>query len=96
MQVKDGILYFWNGACVVCEPLFEKLSEFIHTEFPNLTIHKIDISRSPKLRAKYQVFTAPLIILILDGREYLRSSGNIGLVELRKKLHRLYNLKFDK
>ena len=94
MDIEDGILYFWNDACSVCEPLYEKLSELINTEFPKLDIRKIDISHSPDLRAKYQVFTSPLIIFLLDGREYFRTSGNVSLYELSEKIERLYSLKF--
>jgi len=95
MTEENTILYFWNASCSVCGPLYEKLEQLIEKEFPYLSIQKIDIAMHPDLRAKYQVFSSPLIILLLDGKEFLRSSGNVSLQELKQKIGRLYELKFD-
>lgn len=96
MPVENGILYFWNAACSVCEPLYEKLKLLMETDFPQLSIEKIDTSTNPELRVKYQVFSSPLIVLIMDGKEFYRSSANVSLHELNEKISRLYQLKFDK
>ena len=96
MTEVNAVLYFWNSSCSVCGPLYEKLKHLVEDEFPNLTIQKIDIDNHPGLRAKYQVFSSPLILFLLDGKEYLRSSGNVSLHELRQKIQRLYQLKFNK
>lgn len=95
MNSENAILYFWNASCSVCGPLFDKLNLLVQTEFPELEIHKIDIAEHPDLRAKYQVFTSPLILLFIDGKEYLRSSGNISIHELKQKIDRLYQLRFE-
>ena len=94
MNQENAILYFWNASCSVCGPLYDKLKVLVHSEFPNLTLRKIDVSRHPDLSAKYQVFASPIILLFLDGKEFLRSSGNISLHELKQKINRLYTLKF--
>jgi thioredoxin-like negative regulator of GroEL len=96
MTEANTILYFWNASCSVCGPLYKKLKHLVEDEFPNLTIQKIDIANHPDLRAKYQVFSSPLVLLLLDGKEYLRSSGNVSLHELRQKIQRIYQLKFNK
>ena len=96
MNEENTVLYFWNASCSVCGPLYEKLELLIKNDFPLLDIQKIDTSTHPELRAKHQVFSSPLILLLIDGKEYLRSSGNVSLHELRQKIDRLYALKFDK
>ena len=95
MNSENAILYFWNASCTVCGPLYEKLNQLVQSEFPELDIQKIDIAQHPELSAVYQVFTSPLILLLIDGKEYLRSSGNISIHELRQKIERLYQLRFD-
>lgn len=94
MNDQDAILYFWNSSCSVCGPLYDKLQIMVTQDFPNLDLQKINIVDHPDLRSKYSVFSSPLIVLLLDGKEYLRSSGNIGVHELRQKIDRLYALKF--
>lgn len=95
MNPDNTILYFWNASCSVCGPLYEKLELLVKLEFPRLRIEKIDTATNPELRAQYQVFSSPLILLLLDGKEYLRSSGNVSLYQLKEKINRLYMLKYE-
>ncbi len=95
MESENTILYFWNASCTVCGLLYEKLVVLVTTEFPRLSIAKIDTATNPNLRAQYQVFSSPLIILLLDGKEYLRSSGNVSVHQLKAKINRLYPLRFE-
>jgi thioredoxin-like negative regulator of GroEL len=94
MNTSDAILYFWNSSCNVCGPLYDKLQTLVNDEYPRLVLEKINIVDHPELRLKYNVFSSPLILLILDDKEYLRTSGNVSIHELRKKIDRLYTLKF--
>ena len=96
MTEANAILYFWNASCSVCGPLYEKLERLVQDKFPLILIQKINIEENPEFRVKYNVFSSPFIILLLDGKEYLRSSGNVSLHELRQKIQRLYQLKFNK
>jgi hypothetical protein len=67
----------------------------VNEQFPKLTLEKVNVVDFPGLRAKYNVFSSPLILLLLDGKEYLRSSGNVSVNELQQKIERLYSLRFD-
>ncbi|MCK5370130.1 MAG: thioredoxin family protein [Cyclobacteriaceae bacterium] len=95
-QDLNVLLYFSNSSCSVCEPLYDKLELLIGDHFPNLQIKKINVVENPELRTKYSVFSSPIIILLLDGKEYLRSGGNVSIAEIKQKIQRLYKLKFDK
>lgn len=92
---ENTLLYFYNSTCSVCEPLFDKLEVLISDHFPNLLINKINVVEHPELRTKYGVYSSPLIILLLDGKEYLRSGGNVSIAEMKQKIQRLYKLRFD-
>lgn len=95
MNEENTILYFWNSSCSVCEPLYDKLELLVNEHFPNLGLEKINIIEHPEYRTKYQVFSSPLMILLLDGKEYFRSGGNVSTHELKQKIERLYSLKFE-
>jgi len=92
----DFILYFWNAECSVCEPLYDTLVALVSTEFLNIELKKINIVDHPELRTRFAVYSSPVILLLLDGKEYLRRSGNVRIHELQQKIERLYTLKFDK
>lgn len=91
----NAILYFWNASCSVCGPLYDKLEVMVNQKFPKLQLHKIDITAHPDLRVKYQVFSSPLILLLLDGKEYLRRNSAVSILELRERVERLYSLKYE-
>lgn len=95
-QEENKLLYFWNSTCSVCEPLYDKLEILISDHFPELQIKKVSVEESPELCTKYGVFSSPLIILLLDGKEYIRSGSNVSIHEIKQKIDRLYQLKFDK
>ena len=95
MTADNSILYFWNASCSVCEPLYAKLKVMIESDFPKLSLKKIDVSASPELRVQYRVFSSPVILLLIDGKEYLRTGGSTSLIELKQKVGRLYQIKFE-
>jgi len=95
MNSENTVHYFWNASCSVCGPLYDNLEVLVNSEFPLLELKKIDTATNPELRAQYQVFSSPLIILMMDGKEYLRSSGNVSLHELKEKFNRFYQLRFE-
>ncbi len=92
--MEDVLLYFWNASCSVCEPLYDKLEVMIKDQFPKLEIKKVNVADHPELVTRYGIYSSPLILLLLDGREYFRSGTNVSLHELKSKIHRLYDLKF--
>lgn len=95
MNEQNAILFFQNTSCSVCGPLYDKLMQLTIEYFPKLSVLKIDIAAHPEYRAKYKVFSSPLIVLLLDGKEYFRFGGSISIYELKSRIGRLYSLKFD-
>lgn len=93
--MENGLLYFWNNSCSVCGPVYYKLQSLVHEKYPKLNLRKIDISEHPELRSRYEIYSSPMILLFLDGKEFMRTSGNISMFELDRKIGRLYQLKFE-
>jgi len=50
---------------------------------------------SPELCGLNQVFVEPTILLFLEGKEALRMSRNIGMIQLENSISRLYQLAFE-
>ena len=88
-------LYFTSPQCNVCKVLKPKLSELLAQKFPEMKLHFIDITEDPATAAYYQVFTVPVLLVLFEGREFIRKVRNIGLIELEKEISRPYQLLFD-
>jgi thioredoxin 1 len=57
----------------------------IQSEFPKIKLIYIKSDILPEVAAQNQVFAAPTILVFFDGKEYIRKSRNIGIVNYRRK-----------
>jgi thioredoxin-like negative regulator of GroEL len=86
------MLYFSAPTCSVCHVLKPKLFEAIASEFDTFENIDIDISITPEIGSHYGVFTAPTVIVFLDGREFLRKSRNMSVGEVIEEIRRPYDI----
>lgn len=86
------MLYFSSPQCSVCHVLKPKLFEALTTEFSAFQTVDIDIAITPEAGAHYGVFTAPTVIVFLDGREFLRKSRNMSVTEVIEAIRRPYEI----
>ena len=98
VKMKEGepalLAYFSTEVCNVCKVLKPKVAELIQKEFPQIKLIYIKSDKLPEVAAQNQVFTAPTILIFIDGREYIRKSRNIGIVELQQAIERPYSMMF--
>lgn len=94
--IEEGlfIVYFTGQDCGACEVIKNKVKEIIKT-FPKVKFIEVDGEHNPKLTAKYSVFSLPLLILYVDGKESLRISRTFSVNEFTEVLNRYYKLIFD-
>lgn len=64
------------------------------SEFPELKYHEIDAEANPIITAEASVFTAPVIILFIEGKEYLRDGKYLSVTQLKEKIRRYYDMAF--
>jgi len=81
------LAYFGSNSCVVCRDLIPKL-ETILEKYPDVAAVCVEAQNSPELAASYHVFSAPVIILLIQGKETVREAGIISLSDLEQKLSR--------
>jgi thioredoxin 1 len=92
---RGVLFYFSTASCSVGEALEPKVKRLLAERFPGLIYCFIDMNASPEISARHQVFVEPTILLFLDGKESMRKSRHIGLIELEQSLSRIYSLAFE-
>lgn len=91
----EGVmLYFFSNSCQACLSLRPKIREMAETEFPAMKYIEIDAQANPAVTAEASVFTAPVIIVWFEGREYIRESRYISVGQLQEKIKRYYEMVF--
>jgi thiol-disulfide isomerase/thioredoxin len=87
------ILYFSNRVCAACEVIRNKLQSILEF-YPKVKLIDIDGEGQIELAALNNVFSFPLLILYVDGKEVTRVGRNVNLLELENTIKRYYDMLF--
>lgn len=85
------LIYFGSNSCGVCTAMMPKLEKMLE-KYPSIKAVKVDAENSVELSATYNVFTIPVIILFIQGKETIREARIISLINLEQKISRYYEL----
>ncbi|MEG0295533.1 MAG: thioredoxin family protein [Clostridium sp.] len=88
------LLYFYGNSCGVCSVIKEKL-EIEMTKYPNIKSYKIFTESNMEAFAEFNIFTLPVVLFYIDGKEYIREARNISVRDLLIDIDRLYELYFN-
>ena len=88
---KMSVIYFTGMDCGACEVIKFKI-ESILIESPNIKSGEINGEEHLKIAAKYGVFSLPIFLLFIEGKETLRVGRNVNLLELESQIKRYYEM----
>lgn len=88
-QNQLAFLYFTTPNCSVCHGLQPQIEE-IMTHYPEIKTRHIDASLVPEAAGQFSVFTSPVLLLFIDGKEYLREARIVQTQKLNDNLNRIY------
>lgn len=83
------VLYFSGEHCSVCQALKPKLIASISNSYPEIKVKVIDVVSSPDIAAKHLVFTVPVALIMVEGKEQYRFARSFSIGEVIEKLDRL-------
>jgi thiol-disulfide isomerase/thioredoxin len=86
------LAYFSGENCSVCNALRPKVEMLVEQQFPSVKYIEIKSEKAPYITAKYSVFTIPVIMFFVEGRDYIREVRNISLDELSQKMNKIVTL----
>lgn len=88
---KMAIVYFTGMDCGVCEVIKIKIENILKS-LPNIKSGEINGENNIELAAKYGVFSLPIFLLFVEGKETLRIGRNVNLLELEGQMKRYYEM----
>lgn len=86
-----SFLYVSQTNCSVCHALLPKIRMLLE-EYPKIQLGHIDIHNVESIAEKYMIFTAPIMLLIIEQKEYVRADRFDRFNELKHKLDQIYQL----
>ena len=81
------MIYFGSKACSVCSCMMPKVENMIK-RYPNINAVMVEADKSLSLSARFNVFTVPVILLYIEGKETIREVRIISLDNLEQKIAR--------
>ena len=86
------LAYFTSSNCNVCKVLKPKIEMLTEEHFPDVKFIEVASDEALKLAANYSVFSSPIILFFVDGREYIRESRNVSVKELETKMDKIVRM----
>jgi thioredoxin 1 len=83
------LIFFTSNTCGVCKVLKPKLLEAVQANFPKVGIRLVDVEEEEEFTGQSMVFTLPVVIIKVDGREMYRFARSFSVYEVLEKLKRL-------
>lgn len=87
-------LYITMPNCSVCQGLQPQIEQML-AAYPKIKARTIDASEVTEIAGKYNIFTAPVLLLFVQGKEYIREARIVHTEVLKQKIARLYENMVD-
>ncbi|MYL64662.1 thioredoxin [Bacillus hwajinpoensis] len=97
-EAKDGIehnrlyfLYLYGTNCSVCHALLPQVEDVLK-DFPQITQEKLNVHEIPEAAGAFSVFTIPVLLLYVNGKESIREARFVNIESFRSSLKRIVTL----
>lgn len=81
---KPVLVDFYSDTCIPCKRMAGVLGDIEDEYEDKLYLYKVNVNYEEDLTAKYQVMSAPTLIVFENGKEKSRLSGAAGKDEIVK------------
>ncbi|OWA34412.1 thiol reductase thioredoxin [Saccharibacillus sp. O16] len=86
-----SFLYVSTPECSTCHALLPKLRELL-TDYPSISFGHINAAEVEEVAERFLILAAPIMLLMIEGREYLREDRFVRFGLLQEKLDRIQEL----
>ena len=95
--IKDNlisIVYFSGSTCGACDAIKEKILYIINEDYPKVKFLEVNAVENPEVAATYNIFSLPILLLFVNGKETLRLGRYFDMLDFKKSIDRYYNMIF--
>ena len=78
------LLFVKTDNCSVCEGLYPQVKA-LKADFP-IPFYKVNVAEVPEIAGQLSLFTAPVVLLFHEGKEYARFARFVRMEELKYRL----------
>ncbi|MFD1707004.1 thioredoxin family protein [Siminovitchia sediminis] len=82
------LLYISRNECSVCHGLLPQVEDMLK-EFPGVVPVHAKADEIPAVAGEFSIFTVPVVLVFVKGRELLRKARFVPIGELREQLRKI-------
>lgn len=86
-----AIVYVSRPDCGVCHALLPQVEELL-IQFPQIKCGHVNADEVKGIAGEFTIFTVPVILFFVDGKEYLREGRFIHMQLLEEKIRKIYEM----
>lgn len=88
---KLAFLYISLTGCSVCHALQPQIGQLM-TKYPEIRLGTINAHEVPEVAGAFSIFTAPVLLLFVEGKEYVREARIVHLDLLDEQIRKIYDM----
>ncbi|WP_064094369.1 thioredoxin family protein [Rossellomorea aquimaris] len=90
-QEKLVLLYISRPNCSVCHALLPQVEQVLK-EYPSMVSIHADADEIPEIAGEFSIFTVPVVIVFVEGKEMFRKARFVPIEELKGQIQRLVTM----
>lgn len=87
-----NFLYISRTNCSVCHALLPQIKDLFETNFPLVNLGYVNTERVEEIAGQLSVFTVPVLILFLDGKELIREARFVHVEKFKENISKVYRM----
>ncbi|WP_010098258.1 thioredoxin family protein [Ornithinibacillus scapharcae] len=82
-------LYISRPECSVCHGLKPQVKELMK-QYPEIQLGHIDAAEVEEIAGHFSIFTVPVLLLFVEGKEYIREARIVHMDLFQEKIDKIY------
>lgn len=84
-----AFLFISRPNCGICQALLPQVKELMQ-HYPEIELGYINADLVEEVAGRFSVFTIPVLLLFLEGKEYVREARIVHMDLFKEKLDKIY------
>jgi thiol-disulfide isomerase/thioredoxin len=84
-KLDSLLLFVKTDNCSVCDGLLPQVAA-LQSDYYSVPFYFVNVADTPEMAGQLSLFTAPVVLLYREGKEYARFARFVQMNELKKRL----------
>ena len=88
-QNQLSFIYISRPGCSVCHGLLPQVQSLME-KYPKIQLGHVDAEEVEAIAGRFSIFTVPVLLLFVDGKEYVREARIVHMDQFDEKINKIY------